>query len=233
MGRCRFCGCRWTWVFLWKRLWIEMALLGSIQVRHCSLENHCSPEKHPARSHWIVWEEHSFLIPKLHFIPLSQLPQVLWAAFSLRCVLLKTSAKFYIPKPPWKHRLLLVPEKSTFCPTMSNTVYRWPVALRSANVFYKGLYSHNVFCWPCSQWEGYRWHGSYTTCECLWLWSKTWVSSLSFSDPSIGSTLKYSLVYGLSRERMTWRRLKASSSLSVLFLSHVTIMKPHTKFLPR
>lgn len=145
MGRCRFCGCRWTWVFLWKRLWIKMALLGSIQVRHCWLENHCSPEKHPSRSHWTVWEGHSFLIPKLLFIPLSQLPRVLWAAFSLRCVLLKTSAKFYILKPPWKHSLLLVPEKSTFCPTMS-------VALGSANVFYKGLYSHNVFCWPCSQW---------------------------------------------------------------------------------
>lgn len=152
MGRCGFCGCRWTWVFLGKRLWIEMAPLDSLRVRHCSLEKHCSPEKHPARPHWIEWEEHSFLIPNLLFIPLSRLPQVLWAAFSLRCVLLKTSAKFYIPKPPWKQRLFLVPEKSSFCSIMSNTFYRWPVALGSANAFCKGLDNHNVACWPWSQW---------------------------------------------------------------------------------
>lgn len=83
-------------------------------------------------------------ISKLLYVPLSQLPQVLWAAFSLRYIFLKTSAKFYIRKLPWKHRLLLVPEKSAFCSTMSNTFSKWSVTQESANVFCKGLYNHNV-----------------------------------------------------------------------------------------
>lgn len=143
MRRSSLCRCRWTQLFLGKRLWIKIILPGSLLVKHCSLEKHPSSEKQPSKLPWKGWEEHSFLFPSFfsfHFLSYpksSELPSLLDTSF------LKPQPSFIFPSPHG-NRLLLVPEKSAFCSTMSNTFYKWSVTQESANVFCKGLYNHNV-----------------------------------------------------------------------------------------
>lgn len=72
----------------------------------------------------------SFFSP--HFLSYpksSDLPSLLVTSF------FKHSVKFHIPKLPGKHRLLPVPEKSTFCSITYNISHKWPVAQGSANAF--------------------------------------------------------------------------------------------------